>query len=98
LSAIFSWHFDQLHRSVTRVIDPSFPACYKVSLRIAFLIWETLTRRRGASVPDAAKPQHFCLDAEARFRNLSRSIDGFQLRSLGTQGWRLCRTYLLDVH
>src|ERR1022692_3830133 len=33
--------------------------------------------RIGAGFPDAAKPQHFCLEVEARFRDSSRSMHGF---------------------
>src|ERR1022692_1473827 len=33
--------------------------------------------RLGAGFPDAAKPQHFCLEVEARFRDSSRSMHGF---------------------
>jgi hypothetical protein len=33
-----------------------------------------------AIAPDAAKPQHFCLEVEARFREKSRSANGCQWR------------------
>jgi len=35
----------------------------------------------GASVPDAAKPQHFRLEVEARFRDSSRFTHGSVWRS-----------------
>src|SRR5665811_1283951 len=55
-------------------------------------------QRTDARIPDAAKPQHFCLEVEARFRDLSRSTYGFQSRSIGTQRRRPYRPYLLYVH
>src|ERR1022692_2847870 len=55
-------------------------------------------QRTDASIPDAAKPQHFCLEVEARFRDLSRSTYGFQSRSVGTQLRRLYWLYLLHAH
>jgi hypothetical protein len=35
------------------------------------------------SVPDAAKPQHFCLEVEARFRDFNRSMHG----RIGVSRW-----------
>jgi hypothetical protein len=58
---------------VMRAIDQSFPACYKISLRIAFSNGRMCACRTDAIAPDAAKPQHFCLEVEARFREKSRS-------------------------
>jgi len=57
-------------------------------------------RRTDASFPDAAKPQHFRLEVEARFRQLSRSTDDFQWRSSGTlreRLRRLSRCWLIDL-
>ena len=48
--------------------------CYKNSPFVLRLWCVLRCTQTGASVPDAAKPQHFRLEVEARFRDSSRSI------------------------
>src|SRR3974390_1338038 len=54
--------------------------------------------RTGASVPDAAKPQTLPSEVEARFRDSSRSMHGFQRRSRKTQARALYAPDLLGGH
>src|SRR5271169_2203796 len=50
------------------------------------------------SVPDAAKPHTLPSEVEARFRDSSRSMHGFQWRSAKTQARALYAPELLDGH
>jgi hypothetical protein len=55
----------------------------------------------GAIVPDAAKPQHFCLEVEARFRDSSRFhalvLTGGLRRRKSEAGARLTGWLVIDL-
>ena len=69
-------------RGATLVSLTPLPSqCYKDSPFVLRLQCASICTRKGASVPDAAKPQTLPSEVEARFRDSSGSMHDFIQRS-----------------
>ena len=72
-------------------LTPLLPECYKDSPFVLHSKCASMCTLEGASasIPDAAKPQTLPSEVEARFRDSSGSMHGFNWRSDKTQAGAL---------
>src|SRR5271157_4123068 len=76
-------------------LTPIPSGCYKDSPFVLRPQCASICTRKGASVPDAAKPQTLPSEVEARFRDSSGSMHGFNWRSAETRARALYAPDLL---